>query len=304
MSARLELAAFLRIHGARAPGLQWLFGAGASASAGVPTAWHMIWEFKRSIFCSEQRVPLVACQNLSDPTLRDRIQRHFDAGGGHPPLDDLTEYTHYFELAMPDERDRRAYIDAKVRGVEPSFGHLCLATLIAAERARIVWTTNFDSAIETACARVLGSTAHLTVATLDNPAVAEEALTEERWPLAGKLHGDFRSRRLKNISDEPRQQDARLRRALIAACGRYGLIVCGYSGRDDSVIQALEDAAVDGGYPAGLFWVHCGQAPPLARVEALIEKAAGAGITATIVEAPELRRALGRCPAPNARRTV
>lgn len=27
--------------------LMWLLGAGASASAGVPTAWDMIWEFKQ-----------------------------------------------------------------------------------------------------------------------------------------------------------------------------------------------------------------------------------------------------------------
>src|SRR5438105_15202766 len=92
---RLDLAEFLRLHGARTPSLQWLLGAGASATAGVPTAWHMIWEFKRTIFCSEQRVALSACQNLSDPALRERIQRHFDSAGGHPALDDAAEYAHY-----------------------------------------------------------------------------------------------------------------------------------------------------------------------------------------------------------------
>jgi SIR2-like domain len=290
---RLDLASFLRLHGARAPSLQWLLGAGTSATAGVPTAWHMIWDFKRAIFCSEQRVALSTCQNLSDPALRERIQRHFDAAGGHPPLDDPLEYSHYFELAYPDEKDRRAFIDAKVRGVEPSFGHTCLGVLIAAARARIVWTTNFDPALETSCARVLGSTAHLAVVTLDNPGLAEEAIAEERWPLAGKLHGDFQSRRLKNVSEELREQDARLRRALIGACSRYGLIVCGYSGRDASVMDALDEAAVAGGFPAGLFWIHCGEAPPMPRVEELVAKAAAAGINAAIVEAQNFDELMG-----------
>jgi hypothetical protein len=253
----------------------------------------MIWEFKRTIFCSEQRVALSACQNLSDLGLRDRIQRHFDTAGGHPLLDDPSEYAHYFELAYPDEKDRRTYIDAKVRGVEPSFGHTCLGVLIAAGRARIVWTTNFDPAIETSCARVLGSTAHLAVATLDTPNLAEEAIAEERWPLAGKLHGDFQSRRLKNIPEELREQDARLRRALVGACGRYGLIVCGYSGRDASVMDALDEAAVEGSFPAGLFWIHCGEAPPMPRVEHLVAKAATAGMTAAIVEAQNFDELMG-----------
>jgi hypothetical protein len=290
---QFDLAAFLRLHGSRAPALQWLLGAGTSATAGVPTAWHMIWEFKRTIFCSEQRVALSACQNLSEAALRERIQRHFDAAGGHPPLDDPAEYAHYFELAYPDEKDRRAYIDAKVRGVEPSFGHTCLAVLIAAGRVRIVWTTNFDPALETSCVRVLGSTGHLAVATLDNPTLAEEAIAEERWPLAGKLHGDFQSMRLKNIREELREQDARLRGALVRASGRYGLIVCGYSGRDASVMDALDEAAVEGGFPAGLFWIHCGETPPLPRVEQLIAKATAVGITGAIVEAQNFDELMG-----------
>jgi len=32
----------------------WFLGAGASAGAGIPTAWDMIWEFKRLIYCTEQ----------------------------------------------------------------------------------------------------------------------------------------------------------------------------------------------------------------------------------------------------------
>jgi hypothetical protein len=216
--------------------------------------------------------------------VRERIQRHF-AMGGHPPLGDPAEYAHYFELAYGDERDRRHYIDARVKGAEPSYGHVALAALMTAGRARIIWSTNFDPCVETSAARVFGNTAELTVASLDNPVVAEQALSEERWPLYIKLHGDFQSQRLKNIADELREQDARLRATLLDACRRYGLIVIGYSGRDASIMEALEEAAEPGGYPAGLFWIYRGDTPPLPRVEALVAKAAAAGIDAAIVEA-------------------
>jgi SIR2-like domain len=288
----LDVPGFLRLHGARAPALMWFLGAGASAAAGVPTAGQMIWDFKRTIFCSEERVPLAACQYIDDQQVRDRIQRHF-GNGGHPAVDDPEEYAHYFELAYPDELDRRRYIEAKVKGSTPSFGHAALAMLMAADRARVVWSTNFDACVETSATQIFGSAGNLTVASLDNPTFAEQALKEERWPLQVKLHGDFRSRRLKNTDDELRSQDARLRDALGEASRRYGLIVIGYSGRDSSVMDALEAAAIQGGYPAGLFWIHRDDTPPLPRVQALITTAASVGIDAAIVHAETFDELLG-----------
>ena len=146
-----------------------------------------------------------------------------------------------------------------------------------------MWTTNFDPCVETACARVFDSAGRLAVFSLDNPELAEQVIGEERCPLLGKLHGDFRSQRLKNTADELRQQDARLRRCLTDACKRTGLVVVGYSGRDDSVIKALAEAAVPGGFPAGLFWIQHAAAEPLPAVEALISQATEVGIDAAIV---------------------
>jgi hypothetical protein len=288
----MDAAAFLRVHAARSPALAWFLGAGASAQAGVPTADQMVWEFKRTIFCSEQRVPVRACQNLNDPALRQRIQRHFDAGG-HPPAADPEEYSHYFELAYPTEADRRGYIDAHIRGAAPSFGHFALAALMAAGRIRLVWSTNFDPCLCDAAARVFGSTANVTSVGLDNPGVASSAIREERWPIEVKLHGDFRSARLKNVSAELRSQDGILRRTLIESAARFGLVVIGYSGRDDSIMEALEEAVASGGFPAGLYWIHRGEGPPFARVEQLIAAAQASGIDAAIVQAESFDELLG-----------
>lgn len=80
-----------------------------------------------------------------------------------------------------------------------------------------------------------------------------------RWPVEVKLHGDFRSRRLKNTSDELRHQDVRLRQILVDSCRRVGLVVAGYSGRDDSVTGVIEEALKrTGALPAVLFWLHRG----------------------------------------------
>lgn len=288
----LDTAEFFRRHGSRAPGLMWLLGAGASAAARVPTAAQMTWEFKRSIFCSEELVSLATCANLEDPAVRGRIQRHFQ-NASHPAAGSTDEYAHYFEFAYPDDGDRRRYIDSKVLGATPSFGHRALAALTKAGRARIVWTTNFDRCVETSVIEAFGDAGRLVVAGLGSQGLVAEAITEERWPLLVKLHGDFHARRLKNTADELREQDAQLRQALTETCGRFGLIVVGYSGRDESVMQALSDAAVDGGFPQGLFWVHRGPTEPLEAVQELIRKAATVGIDAHIVLAETFDELLG-----------
>ncbi len=280
----MRIADFLRLHTVRAPNIMWFLGAGASAAAGVPTAQHMIWEFKRLLYCAEHRVSIEYCSDLGDPVLRARLQGYFDTTGRFPPEGTEDEYAHYFEAAYPSEADRRRYIETAMSGAAPSYGHLVLAALAKLDRVRIVWTLNFDRVVEDALVLLLGS-GRVVVATLDAPQIGEQALNEGRWPLLVKLHGDFQSRRLKNTTLELREQDARLRQTLVKACQRYGLAVVGYSGRDQSIVEALEEAINGGqGYPSGLFWFHRHDSPPVARVAQLIDRARGGGIDAHVIE--------------------
>jgi len=282
----MTLAEFLRLYPMRASNLMWFLGAGTSASAGVPTAAHMIWDFKRTLFCSAQRVSLRTCPDLSNAAVRARLQAYFDGAGAYPPLNAPDEYAYFFEAAYPAEADRRRYIEQHVSAGHPSYGHLALAALMKLDMARLVWTTNFDKALEDAAIEMLGSSAKLVVAVLETADLAREAINEGRWPLIVKLHGDFQSRRLKNTPEEMRAQDARLRDCLIDRCRGQGLVVVGYSGRDDSVMDALEEAIGSGtqrGYPAGLFWFHRSDGEVFPRVGRLIESARALGIDAHLI---------------------
>lgn len=263
----------------------WLLGAGASAAAGIPTAYHMIWEFKRSLYCSTQRVPLTACADLSNPVVRSRIQLHFDSLPGAPKENDPDEYGYYFEQAYPNEADRRKYIDQMVSSAVPSFGHLALASLLKMEKARAIWTTNFDRMVEDSSIRVFGNSSRLVVAGIDAPYLATQAFNESRWPVHIKLHGDFQSRRLKNTAQELRTQDAELRTCLLTACRIQGLAMVGYSGRDASIMDTLEEAVSGGrGFPSGFFWFHRPDSLCLPRVQDLIDKAVAVGIDAHLIE--------------------
>jgi hypothetical protein len=281
-----EIAAddFARRFTLRAINLMWLLGAGASASAGIPTATDMVWEFKQNLYVSQRKVSLQQVADLSNPKIREQLQAYIDSLGQMPPLGGPDEYAQLFESVYPAEADRRTYLDAKIAGAKPSYGHIALATLMRAQLTRLVWTTNFDPLVADACAKVYDGTGHLTTVALDAPDLARQAINDGRWPIEVKLHGDFRSRRLKNTSDELRLQDERLRQIFVDSCGRFGLVVAGYSGRDSSVMDALNDALKQtGAYPAGLFWLHRGEDPPVDRVCELLVQAVGAGVEAALV---------------------
>jgi hypothetical protein len=265
----------------------WLLGAGASANANVPTAYDLIWEFKRDIYCSRERVPVALLRDLSDPGVRVRLQEYFASQRDLPPEGSPDEYAAHFEAAYPSEADRRQLLDPKMRGARASYGHLAIAALMVMEQLRIVWTTNFDTCVEDGHTYLTGSTAGLVTATPEAPDLAEQAMTEGRWPLQVKLHGDFRYRRLRNTPEELRQQDAVLRRLLVSRCHEFGLAVVGYSGRDESIMEALREA-LNGPtrFPAGLVWFYRPSGALLPAVEQLVAEAVAKGVDAHLLPVP------------------
>ncbi|MBW4079176.1 MAG: SIR2 family protein [Acidobacteria bacterium] len=254
----------------------------------------MVEEFKIQLFCSESGTPRQSLE-LGEPAVWRRIDAHFDGDARFPTVGEPGDYSAFFEAAMAFPSDRRSHIEKVISGRSPSFGHFALAVLMALDRCRLVRTTNFDGMIEDAAARIYESAKKLTVAEPDLADRAIQALNEERWPLFVKLHGDFQSDRLKNTSDELAAQDVQLRNAFASAAQRYGLIVAGYSGRDESVMSALEES-LDGSspFPSGLYWCHYGADPPLPEVSAFIASAIDHGVDAQLVQAGTFDELVGR----------
>jgi hypothetical protein len=282
----LDTPAFLRLFQLRAAQIMWFLGAGASRAAGIKTAGDMIWDFKQRLYRSQKKLPPSAITDIGEPAVQRKLQAHFDALGGFPRAGAENEYSTYFEATYHSPKDRRAYLDELIARGKPSFGHHALGLLMAENLCRIIWSTNFDRTVEDAAAERLGGTGRLVVADLKEPEKIRRAIDENRWPVYGKLHGDYHSESLKNTSEELRQQDAGMRRSLVDACRRQGLAVIGYSGRDASIMEALEEALDEGrGFPGGLFWFKRSQDTPYAAVTALIARARALGIDAHLVEA-------------------
>lgn len=283
----MDLAQFLRLFPMRAPRLMWFLGAGCSVSAGIPTAGDMVWDFKRLLYCSENRCPIQSVPQLTDPAFRDRLTAYFSAKENYPPNGDDSEYSFYFQETYPDERERRKYIDHVVTGRRPPLGHLALGALAKLGKLKRVWTTNFDRLLEDAFVTMLGSTDAFAVATLNNPQQAHETSVEQDRLLLVKLHGDFVSKKLKNTNDELKRQDSELRACLSRECANFGLAVAGYSGRDKSVMDTFDESVEQLGpkaFPGGLFWFHRHGTTPSDRVVKLIESVTSLGGDAHLIE--------------------
>lgn len=166
----------------------------------------------------------------------------------------------------------------------------------------LVITTNFDPLIEQGFTDALrrGTDAgqhvdrDLNVAGLESSARARVAFQSQRWPLAVKLHGDFRERRLMNTQPELREQDADLRRLVIDASRTFGIVLSGYSGRDASVMEMFRASASEpDAWPQGFWWmVRSPDSVPDAVLELLLWLASK-GVAAHLVIARSFDETMG-----------
>ena len=281
---QIDEQVFLRHFVQNAPQLMWFLGAGTSRSSGLPAAMDLIWDLKRQYYCAKENQDIQA-HNVSNNAIKAKIQSYFDSKSC-PKAWSSEEYSYYFELMFGENyAAQQSYIQDQLSPdkVTLTIGPRVLASLLEMRRSRLVFTTNFDDTLEDAYAAVTGR--NLSPFHLEGSYAALEALNAERFPIYAKIHGDFRYQKIKNLSRDLISNDERIQECFIAAAGRYGLIVAGYSGRDSNVMTMLEQAlAQPNSFPHGIWWTvpHASTAAP--PVVEFIEAAREKGVVAHIVE--------------------
>ncbi|MCF8079775.1 MAG: SIR2 family protein [Desulfobacterales bacterium] len=275
---------FLRHFVQNGPQLMWFLGAGTSRSSGLPAAVDLIWDLKRQYYCAKENQDVQA-HNVSNHAIKAKIQSYFD-GKGCPKVWSNEEYSYYFELMFGENyAAQQSYVQDQMSPdkVTLTIGPRALAGLLEIGRSRLIFTTNFDDVLEDAYAAVAGK--NLTSFNLEGSYAALEALNTERFPLYAKIHGDFRYQNIKNLSKDLLSNDAEIQKCFVAAAGRYGLIVAGYSGRDSNVMAMLEQAlSQPNPFPHGIWWTVPHASSVAISVIAFIEAARENGIAAHIVE--------------------
>lgn len=281
MSTQIELISLLAD---RPQNFVWFLGAGTSRMAGLATATDVIWDLKLRHYCKVENQDL-SKQDAQSEEIRHRVQSYMDANG-FPPLWHPDEYTAIFDKVFGDDRERqRRYLKAKLseENITLTAGPRVLAALMKMGASRAAFTTNFDTVIEKAFADVTGGS--LMAYHLEGAKSAVTAFRNEEFPLYCKLHGDFRYDSIKNLESDLAKQNDDLATCFLDAADRYGVVVAGYSGRDQSVMELFERALeARSPFPHGLYWTTIRGAPVNPAVAALLEKATTKGIKCGLVE--------------------
>lgn len=243
-------------------------GAGASMSSGMPSATQCIWEWKRSIFLTNNPGLERQFDELSLPSVRQRIQRWLDAQRRYPVSGSADEYSVYAEACYARAEDRRRYFQEWVNRTKPGLGYQLLAELVRQRVVTSVWTTNFDG-LAARAATAAGITA-IEVGQESKDRISRPMALDELQCVS--MHGDYRYDALKNTQRELSDQEAELRSALVDQLRTRPVLVCGYSGRDASVMAAFLEAYRD---PAQqrlpLFWTQFSDSPVTGDVETLLQ---------------------------------
>lgn len=161
--------------------------------------------------------------------------------------DDQTEYGFWFEERHPTRGQRRKRIQELVEDAEPTLGHILLATMMNEGYVPNGLTLNFDDLLFDAFYLFLEDKPHL----VDHQAIAPEfKLTRER-PAIIKLHGDYLYDNLQNTAEETKALEPAMEDVLQQTVTEYGLVVIGYSGTDDSIMDPLLETDLS---EYGVYW--------------------------------------------------
>lgn len=275
---------FIRHFVQNAPQLMWFLGAGASRTAGMPTATDIIWDLKRKYYCLKENQDLQT-HDINKQAIRRKIQDYLDSKG-FPALWSAEEYSFYFDLTFgEDYGSQQKYINDQFASqkISLNIGQRVLAAFLEMGLTRVVFTTNFDEVIETAFSAVTDKS--LASFHLEGAYAALDALNAERFPIYAKIHGDFRYKNIKNLAPDLINNDKEIQKCFLAASNRYGIIVTGYSGRDANVMAMFRSALEQNNpFPQGLFWTTPRLSDVAESVSELINSADEKGVHAQIIE--------------------
>jgi Tfp pilus assembly protein PilF len=232
-------------------------GAGASFQAEIKTAGQMMSEFRREILKRD-------CPEITDKKKQEEWLDKNILGKGEG-----NEYSKLFERFERTRTGRQKYISKLIKDKIPTFGYAMLASIIARGFINTILTTNFDDLIFIACNKFTGVRPVIYAYGI----MATEMKFSSPHTKILKMHGDYLYSTLANTEKEMTlyNQDPNMKAQVAHALNEYELIVFGYSGSDDSVMNILEN------YPDGkeLYWCHWSKELPSLRALELLHKKDG-----------------------------
>ncbi|DAA84063.1 TPA: hypothetical protein CPT90_06705 [Candidatus Gastranaerophilales bacterium HUM_3] len=236
-----ELALFMRNKTDEKQSLYcMLLGAGASKSSGIRTGQDLVngW---RDLFYKK------IADNSDSATLDEKKALLKERFTWYKPEN---EYSSFFGKIYDLPNQRRNFIELEVNDKEPSIGYHYLNKLAENGEIETFFTTNFDDLLEQAFAY---SKKRPIVCPHDS-SVKNISITSRRTKII-KLHGDFLFNTLQSTEDETQNLNDNMKNKFEEFLKNYGLIVLGYAGFDNSIMDVLLELVAKSDYlNNGIYW--------------------------------------------------
>jgi tetratricopeptide (TPR) repeat protein len=229
----------------------FLIGAGMSKRAGIDTAYDLIEKWR------DERYERVDPNTGKSEWVKEK-EKDVPVGG---------EYGFWFQQRYPTYEERRRFIRDLVDNSRPKREHIILAALMKGKDAPVphILTPNFDDLLYDAFYRYFDERPLL----IDHNAVVPQfQLTSDRAAII-KLHGDYLYDNLQNLDTDTLEEN--MEEAVKRTMREYGLIVVGYSGRDDSIMNVVNDDSFEiSGH--GVYWCTLDKYDLSPKAERLLQK--------------------------------
>lgn len=219
-----------------------LLGAGASVSSGIRTGQDLVHEW-RNHFLNKY------CPDESFANEFEKIKRLKDIFNWYKVEN---EYSSLFGKLYDLPFQRKNFIEKEVaKAEEPSIGYRYLNLLASEGIIDTFFTTNFDDLLEKSIYSFKEMKRPIVCA--HDSSVANISITSQRTKII-KLHGDFLFSTLQSTTDETTDLKENMKLKFEEFLRNYGLIVAGYAGNDESVMNVL-NTLVKGDYVNnGIYW--------------------------------------------------
>ncbi|AGU96030.1 hypothetical protein M892_01770 [Vibrio campbellii ATCC BAA-1116] len=229
----------------RIPNYSLLLGSRCSVTSDIGTGLDLVEQWKKEYF------------NLVFPDndyCENKLKEHLSTQTSW--YKECNEYSSFFEKIYHLPVQRRKFIQSQVDGKIPSIGYAYLVSLCDKNNKYFdtIYTTNFDDLINDSFYQ-FGQDRPILCA--HDSSVTSLSTHTER-PKIIKLHGDYLYDGIKSTNNETVTLDKNTEAKFREFSKDFGLIVLGYAGNDDSVMNCIsnllsEDSEADY-FENGIYW--------------------------------------------------
>jgi NAD-dependent SIR2 family protein deacetylase len=221
-----------------------LLGSGISSASGIPTGWGIIKDLVL-------RIAKVEGQNFeNEDTLINWYKETHDTS---------LDYSKMIESLAKTKVERQALLrgyfepnneEKENKEKNPNEAHYAIARLVESGYVKIIVTTNFDALLESAINSV-----GISPLLLSTPDQMDGSIPlRHAGATIIKIHGDYRSDKLKNTDGELSEYETQINDLLDEIFDQYGLIICGWSGDWDPALRKALERRRNRRYST--YWTH------------------------------------------------